>query len=88
MIKIKKIQLQNFRFFTDEEENNTFEIEGKNMLIYGENGSGKSSLFKAFEFLAKPTISEEEFEKNINIFNPNNRHPSKVVDSLFMRMSL
>ena len=68
MIKIDKIELHNFRFFIDEKEHNTFELDGQNMLVYGENGSGKSSLYKAFEFLAKPIISEEEFEKNINIF--------------------
>lgn len=68
MIKIDRIQLNNFRFFTDEEENNTFKPNAKGMLVYGENGSGKSSLYKAFEFLATPTISEEEFAKNVNIF--------------------
>ena len=68
MIKINKITLNNFKFFIDEIEHNTFEPNGKNMLLYGENGSGKSSIFKAFEFLTKPTISSEEFEKSINIF--------------------
>jgi len=68
MIKINTIQLNNFRFFTDDNEHNTFELNGQNTLIYGENGSGKSSLFRAFEFLAQPTISENEFDENINIF--------------------
>ncbi len=68
MIKIEKIQLKNFRFFIDEEENNTFEPNAQGMLVYGENGSGKSSLFKAFELLATPSILEEEFTKHINIF--------------------
>jgi len=68
MIKIEKIKLNNFRFFIDDEEHNSFKLEQKSMLLYGENGSGKSSLFKAFELLAKPTISEDEFIKNINIF--------------------
>jgi energy-coupling factor transporter ATP-binding protein EcfA2 len=68
MIKIDKIELHNFKFFIDDEEHNTFEPNERGMLIYGENGSGKSSLFKAFEFLTKPTISADEFEKNINIF--------------------
>jgi len=44
------------------------------MLVYGENGSGKSSLYKAFEFLAKPTISDEEFEKSVNIFKQDNSY--------------
>ena len=67
-IKINKIQLSNFRFFTDDEDNNTFEPDSQNMLIYGENGSGKSSLFKAFEFLAIPTINKEKFDSNKNYF--------------------
>lgn len=74
MIKITKIQLNNFRFFIDEEENNTFEPNEKGMLIYGENGSGKSSIFKAFELLATATISAEEFAKNINIFRSDNTY--------------
>lgn len=68
MIKIDKIQLNNFRFFIDEEEHNTFKINGENTLIYGENGSGKSSIFQAFKFLTKSTINENEFNENINIF--------------------
>ncbi len=68
MIRIDKIELHNFRFFIDEEEHNSFELNGHNMLVYGENGSGKSSLYKAFELLAKPSIPEEEFTKHINIF--------------------
>ena len=70
-IKINSIKLNNFRFFTDDEQNNTFEIDGENVLIYGENGSGKSSLFKAFEFLAKKNIEPLEFEENINKFSSN-----------------
>lgn len=68
MIKINIIQLNNFRFFGDDEKHNSFELNGQNMLVYGENGSGKSSLFRAFEFLTKPTISENEFDDNTNIF--------------------
>ena len=39
--KIEKIVFSNFKFFKD-----TFSIElaGKNLLLYGENGSGKSSI--------------------------------------------
>jgi len=69
MIKIEKIQLNNFKFFTDDSINNTFKPNKNGMLIYGENGSGKSSLFKAFDFLTKTDISEDEFNENINIFS-------------------
>ena len=68
MIKIDKIQLNNFRFFIDDENNNIFEPNGENLLIYGENGSGKSSIYKAFEFLITPDVSEVEFNENKNIF--------------------
>jgi ABC-type multidrug transport system ATPase subunit len=69
-IRINKIQLNNFRFFIDDEDNNTFELDGKNMLVYGENGSGKSSIFKAFEMLSKIGNMDisNEFNENKNIF--------------------
>ena len=66
MVKIDKIELQNFRFFTDKK---ILEFESKNILIYGENGSGKSSVFKALEFLTKTDIDEIEFVNNQNIFD-------------------
>jgi AAA15 family ATPase/GTPase len=43
-------------FSANDEKQNIFMTDGKNVLIYGENGSGKSSLFKAFEFLAKKKV--------------------------------
>lgn len=45
MKRITKLDISNFRAFFD-----SYEIElnkGENLLIYGENGSGKSSLFKS-----------------------------------------
>jgi len=44
MSKINKLILENFKFFNGKEE---FNFEGKNVLIYGENGSGKSSIYWA-----------------------------------------
>ena len=45
-MKIKTLSLTDFRAFPGPEPA-TFELDGKNLLVYGENGSGKSSLFKA-----------------------------------------
>lgn len=42
MKKIDKIILENFKFFQGEE---VLDFNSKNILIYGENGSGKSSLY-------------------------------------------
>jgi ABC-type lipoprotein export system ATPase subunit len=44
-MRINNLQLYNFKFFTNED--NTLHIGGKNVLIWGENGSGKSSIYWA-----------------------------------------
>lgn len=44
MTTLNKITLKNFKFFLGE---NTIEIDSKNLLFYGENGSGKSSIYWA-----------------------------------------
>lgn len=53
-MKIKSIALVNYRAFLnrDEKEYDRYEIllpAGENLLVYGENGSGKSSLFKGLK---------------------------------------
>lgn len=45
-MKINTLSLTDFRAFPGPAPT-TFELDGKNLLVYGENGSGKSSLFKA-----------------------------------------
>lgn len=55
--KITKIILENYRAFYDI---TTIDIGGKNVLIYGENGSGKSSLYeglkRCFESCTLPSV--------------------------------
>ncbi|KAA3517771.1 AAA family ATPase [Agrobacterium vitis] len=46
--KIKSLTLCDFRAFAGPEPV-TFRLDGKNLLIYGENGSGKSSVFHALD---------------------------------------
>lgn len=43
--KINKIEIRNFKFF---HEVFTLNIDGKNLLLYGENGCGKSSIYWSF----------------------------------------
>lgn len=45
-MKINTLSLTDFRAFPGPAPA-TFELSGKNLLVYGENGSGKSSIFKA-----------------------------------------
>jgi len=69
MKKIYKLAIKNFKAFQDEE---TFEFKGKNVLVYGSNGSGKSSLFWALYTFLQSSIkpSDEEIEKYFDYENP------------------
>ncbi len=70
MAKISQIALKNIKFF----HNETIRIN-KNILFYGENGSGKSSLFWAlkvhFEHLTG-IISDDDKDEFFNAQNPKN----------------
>ena len=69
MVKITKIEIKNFKAFYG-----TYQIDlhkaGKNLLIYGENGSGKTSLYKAIELFLDSSENEAiDFKDYQNIFN-------------------
>ena len=55
--KINKIRIENFKYFL-----NPFELkpEGKHVLMYGENGSGKSSIYWAAYTLFQSCLKEPE----------------------------
>ena len=62
MVRITKIEIKNFRAFP-----RTYQIDlhkaGKNLLVYGENGSGKTSLYLALEsFLESSNDDSIRFE--------------------------
>ena len=66
-MRITKIEIKNFRAFRG-----TYIInlkKGKNLLIYGENGSGKSSLYFALKFsLESGEYDSHMSKKHQNIF--------------------
>ena len=67
-MRITEIEIKNFKAFYG-----TYRIAlrktGKNLLIYGENGSGKSSLYFALKlFLESGDDSSHRFENDQNIF--------------------
>jgi energy-coupling factor transporter ATP-binding protein EcfA2 len=61
MAKIKSIQLHNYKFFNEQEPIN-LEVDGecKHLLLYGENGSGKSSIFWGLHTLFESSLKEDE----------------------------
>ena len=70
-MRITDIEIKNFRAFRG-----TYQINlsksGKNLLVYGENGSGKSSLYLALKSFLESSVDEDseniEFEVHQNIF--------------------
>lgn len=61
MSRIKNITLSNFKFFGEAQ---TIDFSGKHLLLYGENGSGKSSLFWGlYTLLESATKTSAEITK-------------------------
>ncbi|AKG91654.1 Recombinational DNA repair ATPase {RecF pathway} [Geoglobus ahangari] len=64
-MKIKTLRLNNFKGFANEIEIN---LRGKNLVVYGENGSGKTSLVEALKLPFDSASSEIELESYENVF--------------------
>lgn len=70
MNNIKEIRIQNFKGFPLED---FLEIDGKNLLLFGENGSGKSSLYWAlYTFLQSSEKNDAGVNKYFEDYDPNN----------------
>jgi hypothetical protein len=59
MKKIKEIKIKNFKAFQQEQ---VFPINGKHVLVYGNNGSGKSSLFWALYTFLQSSLKDSNDE--------------------------
>jgi hypothetical protein len=92
---IKSISISNFKFFRDE----TIELKNKNALIYGENGTGKSSLYYALyskinnkvnisEFKNRDAQDNEEFKVDITLDNGNLFDNTLSTQSYFISHSI
>ncbi|MES2878543.1 MAG: ATP-binding protein [Pseudomonadota bacterium] len=73
-MKIKTLDLTDFRAFPGPAPA-TFELDGKNLLVYGENGSGKSSLFHALRGMFS-------YDKPPNILRLRNSFSSESIGSV------
>ncbi|MDE0634613.1 MAG: AAA family ATPase [Candidatus Poribacteria bacterium] len=73
-MRITDIEIKNFRAFPKNYEMNLSK-SGKNLLVYGENGSGKSSLYLALKYFLESSADRDsergkntEFENHQNMF--------------------
>jgi len=76
--RIQQIEIQNFKAF----RNFSLKLEGRHLLLYGENGSGKSSLYWAlYTFLQsgrKPTTAVSRYFDPANTENLLNIHEDET----------
>lgn len=85
-MKITKIEIKHFRGFPGP-CTYTFDLpEGKNLLLYGENGSGKSSLYHALDKLFDVGPDAPSFASQVNIFGVD-EHGDGITDG-FVRLYL
>ena len=79
---IETIKIKNFKAFQEEQ---VFDIKGKNVLVYGTNGSGKSSLFWAlYTFLQSSIKSDDEVKKYFETFDELNKQTHQSLKNVFM----
>lgn len=75
MPAIEKLKIKGFKAFPNEFE---LKLDGKHLLLYGENGSGKSSIYYALHCLYQSPLKDDTGKKYFNRTdahgNPNNQH--------------
>lgn len=64
-MKIKKVEIKDYKAFYGLNE---FNVEGKNLFIYGENGSGKSSFYYALKDFFQSSTETLSYDETENIF--------------------
>jgi len=64
-MKIQSIEITNYKAFLG---TYLIKVDGKNLFIYGENGSGKSSLYYALKDFFQSSIENIDLHELENIF--------------------
>lgn len=62
-MKLHELHINNFKFFPKQDPNSPLlKINGKNLLVYGENGSGKSTIYWSIYTLLESAFKINEFD--------------------------
>jgi predicted ATP-dependent endonuclease of OLD family len=64
-MKIDRIEIVNYKAFIGTHE---ISVKGKNLFIYGENGSGKSSLYFALKDFFQASVEDIDLNELENVF--------------------
>jgi AAA15 family ATPase/GTPase len=81
MKKIEKIRIKNFKAFPELQE---FDLKGKNLLVYGNNGSGKSSLYWAlYTLLQSSEKTVERVNEYFSVYNEMNEATFQSLRNVF-----
>jgi energy-coupling factor transporter ATP-binding protein EcfA2 len=84
MKRIKALSIQNFKAFQNKEVFD-FGKEGKNVLVYGNNGSGKSSFFWAlYTLLQSSTKADDGIKKYFAKYVASNPDTHQTLKNVFM----
>lgn len=75
-MRITDIYIHNYRAFYGE-HHIALDKDGKNLMVYGENGSGKSSIFTALQMFFKASVGKVEVEENIFVL-PSSKNTALV----------
>jgi AAA15 family ATPase/GTPase len=79
-MKIKVIEINNYKAFYGKQKIN---VGGKNLFIYGENGSGKSSLYYALKDFFQSSIEDIDLTELENIFITDTKKGSSYIKVTF-----
>lgn len=73
-MKIQNIEITSYKAFLG---THTINVSGKNLFIYGENGSGKSSLYYALKDFFQASMEEIDLTRLGNVFVPATKRCSR-----------
>tara|TARA_R110000868_G_scaffold400516_1_gene675101 strand:- start:1065 stop:2795 length:1731 start_codon:yes stop_codon:yes gene_type:complete len=79
---VESIHIKNFKAFQDKE---SFEFDNKNVLAFGTNGSGKSSLYWAlYTFLQSSIKDDSDAQKYFRVYVPSNSNTHQSLRNVFV----